>query len=340
MSNNLINDEEFMQIKKELDEILREIDRLASPWIDLGNAVAGIGLISAFMINPLVGLGAAAAGWLFSNAKKEEALENKRQVFYEALPRLKKSARVKIPAIEHTINILDNNISFIENTMLNDAKLIVTENNAQNKEYLINGLASSFKAYCRFTYMQELYEYALDTYNAWLNEEYSAGYQCPNINDSNRESAKVLYENSDFSTIISENPSIGSLLILDNNNDDDIRFLSQTVSEEVYIDYIFDDILFVNIENEKLIHTRLLSDYDSHRSYKVEMSLSNHYDKMPMVLFLTPIVSFIALIIAGWGEKDVGFFKYLFILISCSALITGIIAAIWVVLYYFWGCPR
>lgn len=86
MPNKLLNDEEFLQIKKELDDIFATIDRLASPWIDLGNAVAGIGVLSAFFINPLVGLGAAAAGAFLGYSKKQKALEDKRKNFMKLYP--------------------------------------------------------------------------------------------------------------------------------------------------------------------------------------------------------------------------------------------------------------
>ena len=46
MSNQLLNDEEFLKIKKELDDIFATIDRLASPWIDLGNEDEKIGVLT------------------------------------------------------------------------------------------------------------------------------------------------------------------------------------------------------------------------------------------------------------------------------------------------------
>lgn len=81
MSSKLINDEEFLKIKKDLDDIFASIDKVASSWIDIGNAISGIGIMSASLINPLLGLGVVAASRIFVNIKKKKVLEDKKKNF-------------------------------------------------------------------------------------------------------------------------------------------------------------------------------------------------------------------------------------------------------------------
>ncbi|ELV04747.1 hypothetical protein [Brachyspira hampsonii] len=72
MYNKLLNDEEFLKIKKDLDDIFAAIDKIASGWIDIGNAISGIGIMSVSFINPLLGVGVAAASTILINIKKKK----------------------------------------------------------------------------------------------------------------------------------------------------------------------------------------------------------------------------------------------------------------------------
>ncbi|MEI0798493.1 hypothetical protein R4Q14_09250 [Brachyspira intermedia] len=335
MSNQLLNDEEFLKIKKELDDIFATIDRLASPWIDLGNAVAGMGVLSAFFINPLVGLGAAAAGAFLGYSKKQKALEDKRKKFYEILPTLKNTAITKMSAVKQSIIFLNSKISLAEQVMINDSKLILSENNKQNKESLISGISSSFKSYCKIYYMLELCQYALDTFEAWLNEEYSADYQCPNIDNSNAKCTMKLYNNSDFYTVASNNPTIGTLFIVNNNNDDEVKFIPKIVAENIYRSYSYDDIIFKNRNNTNLRFTNLYFKYKSYRENNVLRSLYGYYDKMNIVLPIVFIISFFISMLADANAYNIGIVKFIFLSILPASVITGITALIWFISYHY-----
>lgn len=104
MDTKLISEKQFLEIKKELDNIMQEIDKMAGKWVDVGNAISGIGVSVGAATSLLlgagpIGLAIAGGGLLLGQYKKEEAkrkaLENKKAIFYEALPTLQNMARTK-----------------------------------------------------------------------------------------------------------------------------------------------------------------------------------------------------------------------------------------------------
>lgn len=230
MDSKLISEKEFLKIKKDLDNILSEIDKIVGQWVDVGNAISGIGIAASLLLGAgPVGWAVAAGGFLFGQYKKQEALENKKAKFYETLPQLQNTAKTKQKEVKNYSNLLKNSLNVIDNSMIHDCKLIISETNIQNKEYLIKGLASYFKSYCSFSYMFNLCNYILDTYKAWLKEEYSADYECPSLEYSINEASEYLYNNSNFKNIITENPSVGSLFIINDNNEEDISFFYEYI---------------------------------------------------------------------------------------------------------------
>ena len=257
MDSKLISEKEFLKIKKDLDNILSEIDKIAGQWVDVGNAISGIGIAASLLLGASpVGLAVAAGGFIFGQYKKQEALENKKAKFYEALPQLQKTARTKQEEVKNYSELLKNSLDVIDNNMLHDCQLIISETNIQNKEYLIKGLASSFKSYCSFSYMLRLCNYILDTYKAWLNEKYSANYGCPSLGGTRNRASRYLYNNSNFQTIITENPSVGSLFIINDNYEEDISFFYRHIIPRILDEYAgnynHNDFIFVNRRKEIL----------------------------------------------------------------------------------------
>lgn len=338
MDTKLINEKEFLKIKKDLDNILSEIDKIAGQWINVGNAISGIGIAASFFLPPL-GLAVAAGGFLFGQHKKKEALENKKAKFYEALPQLKNTAKTKQKSVKNYSILFKNSLEVIDNNMLNDCKLIISETNIQNKEHLIKGLVSSFKSYCYFSYMLRISNYVLDTYKAWLNEEYSADYDCPSLDDTRNIASEYLYNNSDFQTIITENPSIGSLLIIDNNDDEDIDFFYEHIIPHIAYKYAgnrnHNDFIFVNRRKEILKNTKLLKAYEYCRSSNAHESLINHYKYTKFVSICIFIVSFLLMIFFERGAYSIGIIKFGLLSLLTSSIITGIFILFWYIAYNF-----
>ena len=57
MDTKLISEKQFLEIKKELDNIMREIDKMAGKWVDVGNAISGIGVSIGAAAPLLLGTG-------------------------------------------------------------------------------------------------------------------------------------------------------------------------------------------------------------------------------------------------------------------------------------------
>ena len=291
--------------------------------------------MSASLINPLLGLGVVAASRIFVNIKKKKVLEDKKKKFYEALPTLQNTAKTKMSVVEQNINLLNNNKKLTEQIMINDSKLVLSEKNIQNKEHLINGLSLSFKSYCRDSYTIKLYQYALDTFKAWLNEEYSADYECPNINNSNAKCTIELYKNSDFYSIATNNPTIGTLFIVNNNNDDEIDFIPEAVTENVYKSYSNNDVIFKNRKSINLISTNLLNKYKDYREHNVLKSLNNYFNKMIIVIPIVFAISFLVSMLVDFNAYSIGIIKFILLSILSSLIVTGITALIWFISYHY-----
>lgn len=352
MDTKLISEKQFLEIKKELDNIMREIDKMAGKWVDVGNAISGIGVSIGAAAPLLLGTGPvglaiagsiAAGGLLFGQHKKEEAkrkaLENKKAIFYEALPTLQNMARTKQGEVKNYSVLLKNSLDVIDNNMLHDCQLIISETNIQNKEYLIKGLASSFKSYCSFSYMLRLCNYVLDTYKAWLNEKYSANYGCPSLGGTRNRASRYLYDNSNFKTIITENPSVGSLFIINDNYEEDISFFYRhiipRIVDEYAGDYNHNDFIFVNRRKEILKNTELLREYEYRRSSNAYRSLENHYEHGKFASKCIFIVSFLLMLFFERGAYNIGIIKFGLLSLLTSGIVAGIFILFWCINYLF-----
>lgn len=340
MDSKLISEKEFLKIKKDLDNILSEIDKIAGQWVDVGNAISGIGIAASLLLGAgPVGLAVAAGGFLFGQYKKQEALENKKAKFYEALPQLQNTAKTKQKEVKNYSNLLKNSLDFINNSMIHDCQLIISETNTQNKEYLIKGLASSFKSYCSFSYMFNLCNYILDTYKAWLKEEYSADYECPSLEYSRNEASEYLYNNSNFKNIITENPSVGSLFIINDNNEEDISFFYEYIIPYIACEYAgnynSNDFIFVNRRNEILKDTELLREYKYCRSSNAYRSLENHYEHGKFASICIFTVSFLLMLFFERGAYNIGIIKFGLLSLLTSGIVAGIFILFWYINYHF-----
>ena len=248
---------------------------------------------------------------------------------------MQNTAKTKMSVVEQNINLLNNNKKLTEQIMINDSKLVLSEKNIQNKEHLINGLSLSFKSYCRDSYTIKLYQYALDTFKAWLNEEYSADYECPNINNSNAKCTIELYKNSDFYSIATNNPTIGTLFIVNNNNDDEIDFIPEAVTENVYKSYSNNDVIFKNRKSINLISTNLLNKYKDYREHNVLKSLNNYFNKMIIVIPIVFAISFLVSMLVDFNAYSIGIIKFILLSILSSLIVTGITALIWFISYHY-----
>ncbi|OEJ20302.1 hypothetical protein A9495_01720 [Brachyspira hampsonii] len=297
---------ELLKIKTDLENILNEMDRLAGEWINISASIKDVavsfsiinkklGIIkkeTLLKISPKIGLAIAAGTLIVKGTTKIITEMQKNKKIKETLPILKETANIKIPIIKEHIETLEHKLMKVNKILTSDIQIKLSENNIQNKDLLINGINSSFTSYCTLNHVYKTCQYVLDTYYAWLNDKLDCGKSVPNINQVYYESTLYLYNNSYFKSIITSNPSFGSLLIINNNDNPEIEFIptlltsyALTNNNELY------NFIFNNRKNENLKESKLINTFKKARKLKIKEEIKKKFINNPIILLFIFIVT-------------------------------------------------
>lgn len=301
-----IDANELLKIKTDLENILNEMDRLAGEWINISASIKDIAVSFSIMnkklgiikkgtllkISPQIGLAIAAGTLIVQGTAKIITEIQKNKKIKETLPILKETANIKIPIIKEHIETLEHKLMKVDKILSNDIKTKLSENNIQNKDLLINGINSSFTSYCTLNHVYKTCQYVLDTYYAWLDDKIDCGKPVPNINQVYYESTLYLYNNSNFKSIITSNPSFGSLLIINNNNNPEIEFIPTLLtSYALTSNDELSNFIFNNRKNENLKESKLITTFKNARKLKIKESIKKKFINNPIILLFIFIIT-------------------------------------------------